>query len=197
MKKIIGLLLIFISGIIYCQDFRIYHPIADSLIAKTTVGKKVTYSYQNYLFDITGRIMKFKDNKKLIYSDEAPEGIRKVIPSIFISDSTADQVVLYTEMMTENMSGFSLYLLNGLETKLIGYFPLALEASISKANKTSPRTQSLIDYLILETNGNTWRISFKTEKIVIHPGTDREEVIKGDEAKFIFNGKKLKEVKDF
>jgi hypothetical protein len=197
MKKYFIISLLLISVGIFSQEYRKYNPIADSVLAKTTVGKKNTYGFKSFTFDITGRQVKIKDNKKLIFSDEAIEGVRRVMPFVLVSDSTSDPIILLAELYAETLSGFTLYLLNGVETKVIGYFPLALEASISRANKTSPKSQSLVNYMILETNGATWRISFKADKIVIHPGTEREEVISGKDAKFVFNGKKLKEVKDF
>lgn len=191
------IILLFVTGTLFGQGFRPYHVIADSLLVKTTVGKKTSYGYKAYLFDIMGRQLKFKENKKLIYSEEAPEGTRKVLPYVFVSDSSSDHLILLTELSSETMNGFNLYILNGLETKSIGFFALALNASVSRANKTSPKTQSLVNYINLQTNGNQWRISFNVEDIVIHPGTDREETMKSSEVKFLYNGKKLKEVDEF
>jgi hypothetical protein len=195
--KTILIILLFTTDALFGQEYRPYHVVADSLLVKTVVGKKTSYTYATYLFDILGRQLKFKENKKLIYSEEAPEGTRKVTPYVFTSDSTTDHMLLLTELSSETMNGFNLYILNGLETKSIGFFALALSASVSRTNKTSPRSQSLVNYINIETNGTQWRISFNAEDVVIHPGTDREETMKGKDVKFLYNGKKLKEVDKF
>lgn len=195
--KYIFLLLSLISGTLFSQEYRSYLLVPDSLIQSTTVGKKMVYTYQGYSFEITGRQIKFKDKKKLIFGDEAPEGTRKVKPYVFSSGNEKDSKILLAELYSETLTGFNLYILNSLESRFIGFFGLALNAQASTASKSSPASQSLTNYLNLETNGSQWRISFNADEIVIHPGTDREEVIKGNEAKFIYTGKKLKEVKEF
>lgn len=196
MKTYIFVLLLF-TGALFGQEFRPYHAIADSLLVKTVVGKKSSYSYQSYLFEIMGRQLKMKESKKLIFSDEAVEGARKIIPYLFVSENPADHLILMTEQSSEIINGFNLYVLKGLDTKLMGFFALALNTGISKTNKMSPPSPSLVDYINIETNGTQWRITFTADELVIHPGTDREETMSGKEIKFLYNGKKLKEVDEF
>jgi len=196
MKTFIFILLL-VSGALFGQEFRTYQAIADSAIVSNVVGKKVSYTYQSYLFDLIGRQIKLKENKKMIFSDEAVEGTKRVVPFLFFTENTTDLAILMTEFYSERMLGFNIYILNGPETKLLGFFPLTLDMGTSKTNKSSYRSQSLKNCIKIETNGTQFRISFDAEKLIIHPTTDREEAVLANEIKFLFNGKKLKEVKEF
>lgn len=194
MRTIIACLL-FVSCALFGQDFRSYNAVADSLLTDTIVGKKTTYSYQNFNFEIMGKRIKLKDDKKLLLSDEAIEGTRKVIPHVLVSDSASDPVIIIADLYAVNMMGFNIYILNGAETKLVGFLGLVLNTGSGRKKVTA--SQSLINNIKIKTDGSDWQISFDAKEILVHPGSDREEVIDGDEAKFIYNGKRLKEVKGF
>jgi hypothetical protein len=194
--KTLSLLLVLITGTLYSQDFRPYHVVADSLLVKTVVSKKTSYSYQTYLFDIMGRQLKVKMNKKLMFNEEGFEDTKKIVPFVFQSENSADNLLLYTELSSESLQGFNLYILNGLGSKKISFFPFALK--VTNSNNSDKKTfQSLANVIHIETNGSQWRITFNEGEIVVHQGTDREETRNATEIKFLYNGKKLKEVDEF
>ena len=196
MKKIVIGLMLF-SAFCNGQDFRPLHKLPDSILIKTIVGKRITYTYQSYTFEGAGKILKVRQNRKMIFADEAKEDLKTTVPHIFLSDSTSDHPVLVTDLTSDMFYGFNIYILNGLESVKIGFIPVAGLAEGSNTEEDNIIPVSIADKLILQTNGTMMRISFSADKLVLRPGSGKEEIVSGDNVKFFYNGKKLKEVDDF
>lgn len=195
--KILIFSALFFAISLSAQEFRPYHEITDSSMTKKMVGKKAIYTYDTYFIEIMGKHFKVKQNKKLIFTDELKEGTKMVLPSLFISENQADPTIICAQLTSNDVYGFNLYMLNGEDTKLVSFISVAMPGTTKKSEEVGSKSENISTYLKLETNGSQCRISFTADKLVIHPGTDREEIINGDEVKFLYNGKKLKEVKEF
>jgi hypothetical protein len=196
MKNIVLILFIF-SVSAYGQEFRKFDAIPDTNLSQTIIGKRITYAYRQYAFEAIGTTVKIRMNKKLILNDEAIEGQKKIVPHIFIPADTSDFPVLMIDHYSDALFGFSLYKLSGLESMKIGFFPLAALAKSVTGENDNVAVTSMANQLLLETDGSFIRISFNAEQILLRPGTDQEEIVPGDQVKFLFNGKKLKEVQEF
>jgi hypothetical protein len=196
MKKIC-ILLLFIPAISYGQEFRPLHMLPDSSMTKNIVGRRTSYTYEVYTFEGTGKILKVRENKKMIFADEAKEDVKITVPHIFVSDSVSDSPVLVTELTSEVLYGFNIYILKGLESVKIGFIPVAGFPEGADAESVNIVPVSIADKLVLQTDGTMMRISFSADKILLRPGSGKEEVVNGDQIKFLFNGKKLKEVDEF
>jgi hypothetical protein len=188
---------LFFSVVSYGQEFRSLHLLPDSDLIKTVIGKRVTYVYQQYTFEGAGKILKIRENKRLICADEGEDDLKITIPHIFLSDSSTDYPVLMTDLTSEVLYGFNIYVLNGLESIRIGFFPVAAIAPDTDLNPEKLTPIGIADKLVLQTNGTVMRISFSADKVLLRPGTSKEEIVNGDQVKFLYNGKKLKEVEAF
>ena len=195
--KIIVFVLLFCMGRLCAQDLMQYDPVPDSLLVKTTAGKRISYSCQDYTIDIYGRNFKVKEGKKILFGDTGEQEAKMVVPHIYFlkADSTYHKL-----LVAEYSSGFSLglgiYIINGTESRKIGFLALA-DDDTAGGDKENLYPVSAVKDLMLQTDGDNLFISFKCNKIIIHPGSDREELVDANEIKFIYNGKKLKEVKKF
>jgi hypothetical protein len=196
MKKFL-LAFLLLPIISHGQEFRNLNLLPDSVVAKIVVGKRISYTYQAYTFEGVGKIFKVRLNKKMIFADEGEEGQKAIIPHIFMTGDTADLPILMIDYFSDALYGFSLYKLNGLESLKIGFFPIAAIASGAKIDQENIATSSIADKLSLETDGTQIRISFIESQLILRPHTDKEEVVPGDQVKFLYNGKKLKEVEEF
>jgi len=188
---------LFFAITLSAQEFRPYHETTDSSMTKKMVGKKTIYSYDTYFIEIMGKQFKVKQNKKLIFTDELKEGTKMVLPSLFISENQDDPTIICAQLTSNAVYGFNLYMLNGENTKLVSFISVAMPGTTKKSEEVGDKYESISTYLKLETNGSQWRISFNADRLVIHPGADREEIVDGSTIKFLYNGKKLKEVLEF
>jgi hypothetical protein len=196
MKKIFFLLL-FYAGSIYSQDNYSMKLVPDSLITIIQTGKRITYVYNTLSIDTYGKQLKVRNKRKLILTDEGTDDISSIRPHLFIARDSSDLMILMIDIMFDVLSGFNLYLLDNTESKLIGYFPVAGKMPGNQTAEEFFNSFSLFNNLSIEIVGTDIRISFSTDQIILRPGTDRETVVDGENVKFLYNGKKLKEVEEF
>jgi hypothetical protein len=192
---LIGLLLI--SAVTYGQEYKTLHMLPDSELLKTVVGKRITYSYKTFTIEGAGKILKVRQNKKMIFADEGSEEQKSIIPHIFLTGDSLDNPVLVIDLYSEALYGFNIYILNGLESVKVGFIPVAMPAETTIADQENIPSSSIVEKIIIETDGKQMRVSFSADKLLLRPGTGKEEIVNGDQVKFLFNGKKLKEVEEF
>ncbi len=196
MRILITVLLMF-SFTCYGQGFRKYTKMPDSVFVKVVVGKKISYTFKQYTFENSGKIIKVRMDKRLTFADEGMEEQKSIVPHIFMSDDTTDLPILMIDQYSKLLYGFSLYKLNGLESVKIGFLPVAALAPGADTQKEFTPSASIADKLLLETDGTQVQISFTCDQIILWPSSDKEEIVDGKQAKFLYNGKKLKEVEEF
>lgn len=196
MKKIL-LLFCLIEGITNAQEFRTLQLVPDSDFVITQTGKRVSYVFNIHTFETFGKQLKVRCNKKLILTDEGTDNITGILPHLFISLDTNNVMVLMTDISSDVLTGFNLYLLKSLEPNKIGFFPVAAKLPGSESEEEFLKSASAANNILIEVCGNEMRVSFTTGLIILRPGTDREEVVDGSTVKFLYNGKKLKEVDEF
>lgn len=196
MKNLIIVFLLF-SAAGYGQEYKKMNLLPDSILVKTIVGKRISYAYERYTFEGSSTAVKVRLNKKLILTDESFEGQKSIAPHVFITTDTSDKPIIMVDHYTSGLSGFSLYKLCEPEPVIIGFIPVAAIAPGADISKENTESVGIADKLLLETDGTVIHISFLSEKIIIYPATDNEEIVQSDQIKFLYNGKKLKEVEEF
>jgi hypothetical protein len=174
-----------------------FSPLPDSSFKQLIVGKRVSYNYQLFTIENSSTAVKIRLNKKLIFTDESFEGQKRMTPHLFVPSDTSADKILMTDHYSNVLTGFSLYILNNQEPVKIGFLPLAAPVQNTGVNDEKIASESIFDKLILESDGSFIRISFNTDKVLLYPGTENEEIVAGEKVKFLYNGKKLKEVEDF
>lgn len=194
---------IIIFGLLFCignacaQDYMQYDRIPDTLLVITTVGKRNTYEYKNYTFDIFGKNLKVREGKKLIFGDVGVQNAKMIVPHLyFLPQDTTYFKLLVAEFSAACSMGIGIYIIHGYESRKIGYLEVAANDTTGE-DKENLHPVSAVKNLLLQTDGDNLFISFTVGKVIIHPGTDHEELVDADKVKYIYNGKRLKEVKSF
>ena len=177
--RILSVLFLFCLVGLHAQDFTPYYQISDSLFTQTANGKHVVFTCKNYSFESYGK-----------------KGAKEVVPHLFALEDTTYHKLLVAEFNSDKTMGIGIYIINGTDSRKIGYLELAANDT-GNADPETLKPVSILKDLRLQTDGENLFISFNTDKIITHPGTDREALADASDIKFIFNGKKLKEVKSF
>lgn len=194
-KRLITLALLLCTNNINGQDLMQYDQVSDDVLGKATIGKRVTFTYKNYSVDVFGKVFKIREGKEIIFGDVGTKGTQQVIPHFFrVKDSTY-HMLLVVENLSDISLGLGLYIINGFDSRKIGLLEVAANDTLSGTDQKDLHPVSLVNSLRLQTDGDNLYISFATDKIIIHPGSNREELIDANQEKLIYNGKRLKEVK--
>ena len=195
--KIIIVVLLLCTGSICAQNYMQYERVPDTQLVKTNFGKRINYQYKSYTIDIFSKSLRVKEGKRLIFSDVGDKNAKMIVPHLyFLPRDTTYHKILVAEFSADYSIGLGIYIINGYESRKIGFLEVAVNDTAG-VNKEKLYPVSAVKNLLLQTDGNNLFISFTCNKVVANPGSDREELINADILKFVYNGKKLKEVKNF